>query len=115
MGDVEGDWPLTGWVEQTVRLASHLKELKVADRLAALAGLGECVRALAASIVGWSTWLANPAVMNLFTEAELAEVFKEMRETTLAFLELDVRATRLVDGRIETSGEKPLERERRIV
>ena len=91
-----------------------VKELKGGDRMEAHASIGECVKAVATSVVGWSQWLSNPSIMNLFTETELVDVLKRMKSATVAFLELDASATRLLDSK--TNGKiDSAEVDRRVV
>jgi hypothetical protein len=77
------------------------------------AHLTECVKAVAISVTGWSNWLTQPQVMNQFTSQELTAFLTQMKKASLAFLKLDVEATKLLYSRIEAA--QPKQKDDKVV
>jgi len=94
------------WLTQIQNYIRQIKALEAQDRMQAHAHLTECVKVVAMSVAGWSQWLVQPQVMNQFTSQELTAFLTQMKKASLAFLKLDVEATKLLYSRMEAAEPK---------
>lgn len=81
------------WTKTTQHLIKQLEKIEPKDRLSLCSGIVSCNFALARSVNGWTSWLADPRTMELMTEEELQEIFGEFRKFAITFLKLDMEVT----------------------
>lgn len=55
---------------------------------------------IASSVTGWQHWLSNALTMENFSEDELKEVQKDFESIALAFLDLDIKYTKLMEKKV---------------
>jgi len=84
--------PMT-WVEERTRTLDDIKKMTPEDRLGYYAGILKLNRILYESVKGWSKWLMTPEFMETFPRDELEEIFKNFKDFTERFLELDIKWT----------------------
>jgi hypothetical protein len=81
------------WADERTKVLADLKKLEPTDRLSVYSGLIKFNSALFESVRGWDSWLRNPTFMETFSLEELNQIFSGFKETTLKFLEEDIRWT----------------------
>ena len=99
------------WIGIVKTYLTQIETLKPKDRLETCGEIGRCVDAIRGSVAGWINWLSNPGLMSNFTEDELAEVFKRMRQVAVDFLNLDLDATLLAVKKRKDIREPPPQRQ----
>jgi len=96
------------WADERTKVLADLKKLEPTDRLSVYSSLIKFNSALFESVRGWDSWLRNPTFMESFSLEELNQIFSGFKETTLKFLEEDIRWT----GKKEQSPPKVARAER---
>jgi hypothetical protein len=81
------------WIEMTKERIRQLEALDLKDRLACYVALWMIIEALRQSISGWHSWLVRPGIIADFSEEELRDFSRNMRETAINFLKFDIKAT----------------------
>lgn len=92
---------LDEWVEQTKKRRKLIEELAPKDRLDLCSEIASLHGDLAQSLGGWLVWLKNPKIMNKLTEKELKETFEVYKKLALIFLDLDIKMSTAVSGRVK--------------
>jgi len=94
------------WIKKVEKQIRSFKSLEPSDRLELVSAIKQLNEAVAASTVGWDSWIKNPEVMKAFKKEELSELFNSFRELTIQFLEMDVKYTREFLKKTKMEGEK---------
>lgn len=81
------------WADERAKILADLKKLEPTDRLSVYSSLIKFNSALFESVRGWDSWLRNPTFMETFSLEELNQIFSGFKETTLSFLEEDIKWT----------------------
>ena len=71
-----------------------LKKDKPKDRLEYSVALSNCMNCILSSINGWKQWLNNLKSLNALSIEDFKEVYPEIREISIRFLEADVNMTK---------------------
>jgi len=87
------------WCEETEKEIEKIKKWKTDDRLSLVSKLTFMNGAIASSVQGWHSWLTNAIIMEKFTQQELTDLAKEFEALTVAFLELDIKYTKMLKER----------------
>ena len=81
------------WADERAKVLADLKKLEPTDRLSVYSSLIKFNSALFESVRGWDSWLRNPTFMETFSLEKLNQIFSGFKETTLSFLEEDIKWT----------------------
>jgi len=90
---------LSGWIPYVEGVIEAVKALKPADRMEVHVALRQCLEAVGASVLGWTSYLSRPEILNMLTHDDLSALFERVRRVTVEFLEADLAATRLVESK----------------
>jgi len=94
------------WIKKVEKQIQSFRDLKPTDRLEFVSALKQLNEAVAASTVGWDSWIKNPEVMKVFKQEELSELFDSFRELAIKFLELDIKYSREFLNKTKTREKK---------
>lgn len=87
------------WVKETEREIEKIKTWGIKDRLTLMAKLTFMNSSIASSVTGWNAWLTNAMIIEQFSEEELKVLDQEFQALALAFLNLDMKYTKLLQER----------------
>lgn len=87
------------WLVEVEKEKETIRTWDIKDRLSLVAKLAFMNSSFASSVEGWNTWLNNTLLMNQLREEELRELTSEFEKLSIAFLDLDIKYTKLVKER----------------
>jgi len=90
---------MSDWIQEVEEEKNKIKGWPLTDRLSIVSKLAFMNGTMAASVTGWNSWLASPLVMEQLTEDQLKELVTEFEKLALAFLELDLKYTKVVSAK----------------
>jgi len=91
------------YVKMLNNLITILKKDKPKDRLEYSVALSNCMNSILSSINGWKQWLNNLKSLNTLSIEDFEEVYPEILEISIRFLEADIKITRkkLIEATIQ--------------
>lgn len=92
----------TDWVKKVEEEREKIKKWQTTDRLSMVSKLMFMNGSVASSVTGWHSWLTNASVMEQLSEEQLRELVDEFEKIAVAFLDLDIKYTKLVQKKMET-------------